>query len=244
LFWRSGPGRTTGSFKGPAVCLGQYRSLVVGFQGGHLITAHVSRCLLYRRGLHPTAVDSAATATLPSVQDRALESAIDPLAKAAELDLAETASPFPSVEWELITSGDTLPSLEQEPVADADLGIANLKPNGDMVDPNSGELVGELDPVKLWLDTSSSPDLNSADIRDTLRADLRGSDSLRLDKNARRALEGSSVTQAQNLKTASESADLSGTSTIAPHPENTIVGSRHGAPQADASVASNKLLSD
>jgi hypothetical protein len=36
------------------VCLGQHRSLVVGFQGGHIVTADVSRCLLHRWGSHST----------------------------------------------------------------------------------------------------------------------------------------------------------------------------------------------
>jgi hypothetical protein len=50
LFWWSGTSAGLGGYKGPAVCIGQHRSLVIGFQGGHLVTAHTSRFLLHRRG--------------------------------------------------------------------------------------------------------------------------------------------------------------------------------------------------
>jgi hypothetical protein len=40
LYWRSGPGNTVGGYKGPTVCIGTHRALVIGSQGGHIVTAH------------------------------------------------------------------------------------------------------------------------------------------------------------------------------------------------------------
>jgi hypothetical protein len=76
LFWRSGPGTAPGSYKGPAVCIGQYRALVVGFQGGHLVTAHESRCLLHRRSpLYEQSCDR--KVALPDSRDRSMESPLE-----------------------------------------------------------------------------------------------------------------------------------------------------------------------
>jgi hypothetical protein len=60
-------------FKGPAICLGAYRALAVGMQGGHLITAHVSRCVLHRRSPHSLA----AGPVLPDRRDWSLENALN-----------------------------------------------------------------------------------------------------------------------------------------------------------------------
>jgi hypothetical protein len=56
-------------YKGPAFCLGVYRSLVIGVQGGHLITAHISLCLLHQRSTHNQPLDD----VLPVSRDRTLE---------------------------------------------------------------------------------------------------------------------------------------------------------------------------
>jgi hypothetical protein len=71
LFWRSGTGAGSGGYKGPAVCIGQDRSLVIGFQGGHLVTAHTSRCLLHRRG--PQFSSPNTDVALPASRDTSLE---------------------------------------------------------------------------------------------------------------------------------------------------------------------------
>jgi hypothetical protein len=72
-FWRTGSGNTVGSYKGSATCLGMHRSLVVGFQGGHFITAHVSRCRLNRRGPHYVPTGLPQEIALQSVRERGLE---------------------------------------------------------------------------------------------------------------------------------------------------------------------------
>jgi hypothetical protein len=78
LFWRSGPGNTTGIFKGPAVCLGQHRALVLGFQGGHVVTAHVSRCILHRRAsLAGEPLDKRLEFDVPQNRDSLLEEPLE-----------------------------------------------------------------------------------------------------------------------------------------------------------------------
>jgi hypothetical protein len=84
--WRLGPGRTTGGFKVPAVVLGQYRALVVGYQSGHLVTAHVSRCFLHRGRSHEIEASVDANVNLPPVREKSLESPTDLSSELSALD--------------------------------------------------------------------------------------------------------------------------------------------------------------
>jgi hypothetical protein len=78
LYWRSGVSASTSGYKRPAICLGFYRSLVVGVQGGHLITAHLTRCLLHARSTHNPADRDSAEMDLPQNRDRTLETPFTP----------------------------------------------------------------------------------------------------------------------------------------------------------------------
>jgi hypothetical protein len=85
LYWRSAISSAQSGYKGPAVCLGVYRSLVVGYQGGHVITAHISRCLLHERSTHNRDGASLDTPSLPARRDHSLEAPVT----LAELDQIE-----------------------------------------------------------------------------------------------------------------------------------------------------------
>jgi hypothetical protein len=73
LHWQDGVPSSQKGFKGQEICFGAYRALVVGMQGGHLVTSHVSRCVFYRRSPHSLAADP----VLPDRQDRSLENALN-----------------------------------------------------------------------------------------------------------------------------------------------------------------------
>jgi Reverse transcriptase (RNA-dependent DNA polymerase) len=73
LYWRTGLGASQSGYKGPAICLGAYRALVVGIQGGHVVTAHVSRCILHQRGPYHSSDNMSFVPTFPDRRDRTLE---------------------------------------------------------------------------------------------------------------------------------------------------------------------------
>jgi hypothetical protein len=73
LYWRSGPGAAQSGYKGPATCLGMHRALVISVQGGHFVTAHISRCLLHARSVYNAAPNPV---VLPSRRDDTMKKLI------------------------------------------------------------------------------------------------------------------------------------------------------------------------
>jgi hypothetical protein len=122
LYWRSGPGQTVGSYRGPAVCLGTHRALVLGFQGGNFVTAHVSRCLLHRRGPHYVPDRAPAEVLLPSNRDRSLETPLlapaandsDALAVPSSPPAAATALDIADMDAALQLAGEDLSASRTE----------------------------------------------------------------------------------------------------------------------------------
>jgi hypothetical protein len=76
LYWRDRVSSAQSGYKGPAVCLGTHRAIVLGLQGGQVITAHVSRFLLHRRGSHHEEIVADAPWVLPPHRDVSLEAAL------------------------------------------------------------------------------------------------------------------------------------------------------------------------
>lgn len=96
LIFHKGVSRATTGYRGPFTVLGQVRGLVLAFRGRHVVTSHISRVLLHRRGPHSLPLQVQEGGTLPPPTRNEVNDALE---SPITLDLA----------W------DHQPTLQKEP---------------------------------------------------------------------------------------------------------------------------------
>jgi hypothetical protein len=74
MFWRSSSSKNQTGYKGPLICIGSYRELIVGYKGGQLITAHRTRVYLHERAKSPEPLERLSGLNRPSGRDIGMES--------------------------------------------------------------------------------------------------------------------------------------------------------------------------
>jgi hypothetical protein len=73
MFWRSSSSENQTGYKGPAICIGSYRELIVGCKGGQLITTHRTRVYLHERAKSPEPLEIPSGLNRPSGYDIGME---------------------------------------------------------------------------------------------------------------------------------------------------------------------------
>lgn len=123
LVWHSTASRATTGYRGPAVCIGSYRSLVIGYQAGHLITAHISRCLLHSRAANRYRAPPVSALHLPIRRSTSLETAVSTIdaeqlvSDARDDSCGELSSPMMQPSSDNPMSSSMLPTSPDNPTA-------------------------------------------------------------------------------------------------------------------------------
>lgn len=77
IFHNDPVSKNKSGFRGIFTCLGQVRSLIVGMKGRYIVTAHPSRVLLHKRGMHNLALDVSEEGILPETRTLEWEVPLD-----------------------------------------------------------------------------------------------------------------------------------------------------------------------